>query len=63
MPYAKHMANLCKGDMIRTVILSTLLVFSYEKSNNEKVENVFALLLDSQVVRSHVLISNETFET
>ena len=57
------MANLCKGDMIRTVILSTLLVFSYEKSNNEKVENVFALLLDLQVVRSHVLISNETFET
>ena len=58
MPYAKHMANLCKGDMIRK-----LLVFSYKKSNNEKVENVFALLLDLQVVRSHVLISNETFET
>ena len=50
MPYAKHMANLCKEDMIRTVILSKLLVFPYERIIMKKVENVFALLLGKQVL-------------
>ena len=44
------MANLCKEDMIRTVILSKLLVFPYEILIMKKVENVFALFLGKQVL-------------